>query len=73
MLTDHHRGLSKVVSWCGDTTAGWNRNPTDFAFSLLEKLFAINLRTLQKYATCITSSVAAEIEGDAQILFRQVL
>lgn len=22
MLTDHHRGLSKVVSWCGDTTAG---------------------------------------------------
>lgn len=62
MLTDYHRRLSKVVS-----SAGWNRNPTDLAFSLMEKLFAVNLPTLQKYATCITSNAAAEIEGDAPL------
>lgn len=33
----------------------------------MEKLFAVNLPTLQKYATCITSNAAAEIEGDAPL------
>lgn len=48
MLTGCHRGLSKVVSWCGDTTVVWTQPVAgiEILSCVGEGFFTISLGTL---------------------------
>lgn len=68
MLTGCHRGLSKVVSWCGDTTVVWTQPVAGIEIlSCVGEGFFHHLswHALQKSVTCITRNAASEIGGDA--------